>query len=90
MPFGKEHVLHTDCPFCGHHADRGTGLDVAAPRPGDLSVCLICCQVGMFTEAMNLRAPTPEEQSKIDRHFGTQVVRAACIAAAKERKANAS
>ncbi len=37
----------------------------AKPKAGDLSACLNCGNVAVFTEAMELRALTPEEAMRL-------------------------
>ena len=37
------------CPACGHEFDAATNMtDTAAPKPGDLSVCISCATVLEF------------------------------------------
>lgn len=42
-------AIHTECPACGHHHDRMTGVGHGdPPKPGDVSLCIKCgaiCQL---------------------------------------------
>ena len=55
---------HLVCPFCGHKMDRSTEAqdsgDDAAPRPGDVSLCIRCGKAAVFADK-GLRKPTGEE-----------------------------
>lgn len=43
----------------GRHTHAGPGL--ARPDPGDVSVCLYCSQINVFTDNMTLRPATRSE-----------------------------
>jgi hypothetical protein len=52
----------TDCPYCGNQNDRvtdPTGDDV--PKRGDVSVCIRCGGVGVFTRTLRVRKPLAGE-----------------------------
>jgi Zn ribbon nucleic-acid-binding protein len=50
------------CPYCGHRHDRATiPIGDAAPKRGDVSVCIRCGGVGVFTRALRMRKPLPGE-----------------------------
>lgn len=53
------------CPFCGHRLDVAMAADpanpAASPAPGDVSVCIECAQVLVFTDDLTLRASMPGE-----------------------------
>jgi hypothetical protein len=67
------------CPHCGRpldaHGDTPGERDDKAPRPGDVSVCMKCGGVMIFTEGLGLRIATPEEMRVIDRDPKIQSVR---------------
>jgi hypothetical protein len=54
---------NTDCPHCGNESDDYTVVRGAqAPSAGDVSVCLYCSCVSVFTgEGLVKRKPTAEE-----------------------------
>ena len=49
----------TRCLHCHALLDRATGE--SQPQPGDLSVCITCGNLMIFTEDMSLREPTAQE-----------------------------
>jgi hypothetical protein len=53
------------CPWCGHRFDAAMSANPdrpdAAPKPGDVSVCISCAQVLVFTDDLTLRASMPGE-----------------------------
>jgi hypothetical protein len=57
------------CPHCGarHNGAFGLLADGMPPAPGDISVCIVCSGVAIFTERMHLRKPTPAEGREIAR-----------------------
>jgi hypothetical protein len=50
------------CLDCHRPMDMATGIRRA--RPGDLSICLMCSGVAVFTTDMGLRRLTPEEEKQ--------------------------
>lgn len=67
------------CPACSAVVDAATAMDGsdASPAPGDVTVCLYCARVLIFT-ADGLRLPTFEE---IEQLAGNEdLVRAVAIA----------
>lgn len=60
------HVRKTPCPQCGAGLDGALGLtDDAGPKAGDITICLECRAVSVFSDAMSLREPTPDELKKL-------------------------
>ena len=55
------------CRSCGKKNDRASGDDGARPSAGDMSICVQCGEISIFTETLNLRAPTPEEAAEVAR-----------------------
>lgn len=55
------------CRDCGADLNAATGAyDVTAdPDPGDVSVCLYCGCLSIFTEVLLLRAPTDAEYQQL-------------------------
>lgn len=61
----------TKCPSCGYEIDAhsGVGKDSdgdkvahdAAPKPGDVALCLCCLSYLVFTETLSQRVLTPAE-----------------------------
>lgn len=52
------------CPFCGAESDGFTVVTDAdaQPRPGDIAVCLCCCEINVYDcEPITLRRPTGVE-----------------------------
>lgn len=56
------------CRTCGSKVDDFTpvGDDDAVPEAGNVSVCLYCGTLSIYTgEGLNLRMPTPEEMAEM-------------------------
>jgi hypothetical protein len=56
----------TTCPHCGinntgHASVKGND----APSPGDVSLCWSCHGLGLFTDDLDVRLPTPAEDAEI-------------------------
>jgi len=52
------------CPVCGEKNDGYTkayGSENADPEPGNVSLCVYCLAVGLYTDDLQLRRATPEE-----------------------------
>lgn len=57
------------CPHCERELDAASAMDGGPQRPeaGDLSVCLYCAGVSVFTgEGLIKRLPTKAELAEID------------------------
>ena len=71
------------CRKCGYEIDAYTHAHGnAKPRPGDVSFCLNCGALSVFTKDMTLRAPTTEENAKFQRDqrvIDVQIARAAVV-----------
>lgn len=56
------------CPWCGLAMARSDGLDpTARPEAGDVSICVACLRLGIFTGPagrLGLRQATPAEQAE--------------------------
>lgn len=59
------------CTKCGYMVDAATGVSNGRdiPKPGDVSVCLNCGAVHIFTIALLLREPTQEEIDSFEPGF---------------------
>lgn len=59
-------VVPRYCPACGTLIDGHTEvhLEDVCPAPGDVSVCVYCCAVSVFTET-SLRTPDLKELDEI-------------------------
>jgi len=51
------------CMNCGYLLDATTGE--GHPSPGDVSICIECLNIALFTHDMALRAPTAAELREI-------------------------
>ncbi len=50
------------CPSCGQKLDAATRFeDDLEPSPGDVTICVGCQDVLVFTEELGLRQPTEAE-----------------------------
>jgi hypothetical protein len=53
------------CPWCGQRLDAAMAGDPenpdATPSPGDVSICISCAQILVFTDELTLRASMPGE-----------------------------
>jgi hypothetical protein len=50
------------CPYCGYAVDRALEAQAGTqPRPGDLSLCMACSGLSIFSDALTLRMPTRSE-----------------------------
>lgn len=78
------------CRRCGYRMDQNTEAygDDSRPSPGDVSMCLRCGALSVFTEAITLRAPTGEENESLQRDSRItelQIMRAAVMGGALTR-----
>lgn len=66
MPTKHIIIPLSKCPLCGYEMDCVTCVDTPdqAPRPGDLTICIKCGEVLVFTEELGLRIPTKEEYER--------------------------
>lgn len=55
----------TSCPSCSKRLEVATGIGVAKPKPGNVTVCLYCGHVLVFGEGLTLREPTSKEMHQI-------------------------
>lgn len=62
--------MTTDCPYCLRENDSHapTGDEKDTPEPGDVSICWLCRNIGMFTEEGTVRKISPEEDAEIRKH----------------------
>lgn len=52
----------TICPTCGNVNDAATCVEGEhSPSPGDVSVCLYCAAILIFTDELETRLPTERE-----------------------------
>lgn len=56
----KDHTLPDECPHCAEAMD---GLEGPAdgPSAGDITICMRCAGIAVFTDQMTLRKPTTGE-----------------------------
>ncbi len=51
------------CHTCGKVLDAATDTgDAPTPRPGDVSICIGCGELMIFTKGLRLRMPTVKEK----------------------------
>ena len=56
-----------NCPHCGYRVDMTTeAFGDRTPKPNDVSICIACGKVAVFTSDMRQRLPTPEEQQTLN------------------------
>lgn len=55
-------VKETRCMRCDTALDAATPIDHdSAPTPGDVSICLVCNHIAVFTRSGKLREPRSDE-----------------------------
>ena len=68
------------CWLCGYKMNRTSeAFGDRTPKAGDVSICLSCGAIQVFTEDLRLRVPTDEEREKFMRDpriTEVQIVRA--------------
>jgi hypothetical protein len=68
-------VPESICLNCGHRLDCvGSLTEETAPSAGDVTLCINCSHIMLFTNELRLRNPTPAELdaiSKQDEVFAT-------------------
>lgn len=67
MRLSDTHRLSShSCPRCGHTMDCASGLSGdRPPGPGDISLCINCGGIALYTEDLQLREPTGGEEYEI-------------------------
>jgi hypothetical protein len=59
-------VTPNRCPNCEHILEEATGITTQdAPKPNDVTLCIYCAAVLVFTEDMRVRLPTEEESNEL-------------------------
>jgi hypothetical protein len=59
---GRAYDAPCTCPHCGHRHDVASKvLGRGKPQAGNLSICIACTKLGVFTEDGTLRLPTARE-----------------------------
>lgn len=54
--------VSTVCPDCGAVIEMATAVDESVPAAGDVSICLACRSLGVFTgNGLEVRRPTADE-----------------------------
>jgi hypothetical protein len=63
----REGITETQCPECGHVLDAAEAVDdpEVRPSPGDLSICIKCSAILIFTEDMSIRLATDAELDEL-------------------------
>jgi hypothetical protein len=59
-------VKETECPSCGCTLNAAVDPNepTAVPRPGDMTICMSCCKVLIFTEDLGVRLAGPADVKK--------------------------
>lgn len=77
------------CAACGHALDAATCTygDATRPNPGDISVCIHCAEISVYTPDMTLRAASVTDLLHLDEAIHRQIEKAqwAIRAARSER-----
>jgi len=63
MPTTTE--LATTCPHCNKFQDQATGKKNTRPRPGDVSICWKCFELGIYEQDLSLRKPSEIELQEL-------------------------
>jgi len=72
------------CPCCGAPNNAcSSAMGGRGPKPGDVTVCLLCSTILVFADDMTTREPTKEEAHEI---AGDKNVLAVVAATARVRK----
>lgn len=81
-------TTETNCPVCGYKIDAATAVsnEGAAPRDGDITVCMKCTSFLMFINGLDLRLLTLEEVGDLDDDLRIEMVRVRNLI--KERRAH--
>lgn len=58
--------IPANCPYCGRHHDLHSSRENIKPTPGDISLCIGCSEIAVFTDDLQLRKPTEAEVDIID------------------------
>lgn len=53
------------CPFCGYKMDHASGE--RPPKKGDVSLCLKCMEISVFSDGLRMRSPTDAEMIELQR-----------------------
>jgi hypothetical protein len=75
------------CPYCQHKLELATASPRnrhATPKPNDVTVCIECASVLVFTDDLNVRAPNIVELTSAMKHVGVAEI----VAAVKARRRN--
>ena len=65
--FPRFELIKHHCPSCDMPLDAATGVSSdKGPRPDDVTVCLYCGAVMVFTADLSYREPTDKERAEFD------------------------
>ena len=72
--------------MCGYQLDANTHIgDPSVPKPGDVSICAACGQVGVFNDKLEVVEPTLSQMVSIMEHCGPLIERAQALIRLKRR-----
>lgn len=77
------------CPSCAYETDIHELPDghPATPGPGDLSICVRCAALAVFTPDLTLRQPTRREAERAMRHEAVRLAVQFALGAMRARSA---
>jgi hypothetical protein len=79
LPTTRDDQPHA-CLSCGAANDAATGINAYVPSAGDVSICLYCAALAVFTgEGLAIRAATPAELEEIQADAGVTRARFAIL-----------
>lgn len=85
MELSKNQIPASTCSSCNSHTDAATCVDgKSLPSPGDVSICLYCGHIAVFSDDMILRPLTSEEMHEVAGNKA--ILQAQSIRAEYERK----
>lgn len=85
----RSHHLETApvCPDCRATLDGATGVSgIRAPAPANVTVCVYCAAVLVFTEELDLRRATAEELVRVEANPYLGIAREVVHAAIARRR----
>lgn len=61
------------CPLCGLESNAASSPEGATPDPGDITICMHCAGLLVFTDDMRLRTATNAEIAELPRSAALKV-----------------
>ena len=60
IDLSEDRPFDHECPHCGERMN-GLAGPAGSPAEGDVTLCVYCANISLFTEQLTLRKATPEE-----------------------------